>query len=523
MNAKHPLFLAATVAGATVLAAGWSATQPAQTPLVSAAPAGPMVTESITLSPEVVAELRQRAPLVPQQIADVSRVLTENFEQSPFPPRGSKWTISDSCTSLPGQNDVISWGRETAEFTVGGAGLWSVGGGSLGKTLSAANKDYPSSRSGVKQCDGIRTNLVVSPLDFANVPNGMRITFDFKAKMPTDALFIGAADLDKPEPDGSFQLRGPARSEYEADTGGQWHRGKVIELPDSTTRVKKVILGFVYSDPPPDGRGAMSTGNYGVFLDNVHIDALFRANAPLIPSPSATDLPTSTPTKTPEASITPTRTRPPLKTDTPVPTRATPTPGKALSFMPLAMKGFARETALPPPTALTATNTPTRTATPTQPTPTPTDTATLEPTETALPTDTRPPAPTATRTPIPQPDVRIVEIVYVYTGTPRQELEWVTLKNLGTGPQNMDDWRVFENLRGNTCRIPDGVVIPPDGEYQVRSGNDAKPGVQNGVDGFVCIDKLIWDNSADQAHLFDRNGLADCRGYDPRIGVYACK
>jgi hypothetical protein len=522
MSARHPLYLAAAVAGATVLVAGWSATQPAQTTPVSAAPAGPMVNKSIRLAPDVVADLRQRAPLAPQQIADVSRVLSENFEQSPFPARGSKWTISDSCTSLPGQNDVISWGRETAEFTVGGAGLWSVGGGSLGKTLSAANKDYPTARSGVKQCEGIRTTLVVSPLDFANVPNGMRVTFDFMSKMPGGALFIGAGDLDKPNAQGGFDLTGPQSTEYEADTGGQWHRAKTIELPGSTTRVKKVILGFIYSDPPPDGKGPISTGNYGIFLDNIHIDALFRANAPIIPSPSATDAPTNTPTKTTIA-VTPTRTRPVISTETPTPTRIPPTPGKAMSFMPMTMKSFGKETAVPPPTALTATNTPTRTATPTQPTPTPTFTETLEPTETSLPTDTSLPPATATRTPIPQASMRIVDITYVYFDTPRLELEWVTVKNVGTGPQLMNNWRIFENLRGNTCRFPDGVTIPPDGEYQVRSGNDAKPGVQNGLDGFVCKDKLMWDNSADQAQLFDTNEMVDCRGYSPSTGFYACK
>jgi hypothetical protein len=128
---------------------------------------------------------------------------------------------------------------------------------------------------------------------------------------------------------------------------------------------------------------------------------------------------------------------------------------------------------------------------------------------------------------VPEPDVRISEILYVYFDTPRKELEWVTLHNFGSGPQLMDSWRLFELGRGYLCRLPAGVVIEPGEDYQVRSGRDALPGVQNGIDGYVCpagVDKLIWDNVKDQAHLInDANNMQDCRGYDPNLGFYDCK
>jgi hypothetical protein len=519
MNARTPILLAGGVVGATTLAAVWSAARPAAGAPAAEAVRGPAVTETITLPPELVAEWRGQPASAPRDVADVTRLVSENFEQSPFPPRGSKWTIADSCTTLPGQNDVLSWGRQTAEFTVGGAGLWSVGGGSQGVALSAANKDYPTAREGGGPCPGIRTTLVYSPLDFSGVSDGMRVTFDYLSNMPTEALFIGAGDLDKPNPDGGYSLNGFRN--FDADSGGEWRRGVHVELGEWTSRVKRVIFGIIYADPPPTGAGPISTGNYGVFIDNVHLDAKFRANAPYIPSPSPTDLPTFTPTRTPRP-VTSTPTRPVVNTDTPTPTRATPTPGNAYNYMPLSMKHFDRPDVRPPPTALTATNTPTITATPTRPTSTPTFTRSPEPTETLLPTETDVPIPTPT-TPVPEPDVRIVEILYVYFRSPRKELEWVTLKNLGTGPQNMTGWRLFEQARGNTCTIPAGTVIQPDAEYQIRSGGDAEAGVVDGIDGFVCKGSLMWDNSRDQAQLFNPSELYDCRGYNPEVGFYGCK
>jgi hypothetical protein len=512
MHPRLPLTLAFAVAGAGLLAASGSAALPGPVPDAVAA-SGPLVTRPLALPPAQVAALRAQAPVAAPQQANIARLLSENFEQSPFPPRGSKWTISDACATLPGQNDVISWGRQTAEASVGGAGLWSVGGGSLGRTLSAEQKQYPTSRGVGGNCTGIRTNLIVSPLDYSGVPNGMRLTFDYKAKMPAGALFVGIGDLDKPNAQGGFDLRGVTA--FNADTGGEWVRGEHVELPDAA-RVAKVILAFIYTDPPgSQGNGPISSGVYGVFIDNIHVDAKYSANPLYIPSPSATSGPTDTPTRTP----TRTRTRPPtISPDTATPTPRTPTPGKPMFFMPLAFNGQA--TFVSPPTAPTPSRTPTRTRTPTATTaPSPT----TEPTETDLPTDTPPPSPTASRTPLPVPDVKIVEVLYRYDFSPRKELEWVRLGNLGTGPQSLDGWRVYEQLRANQCNIPRGVVLDPGEEYEVRSGGDAEPGVVNGVDGFVCSDRLIWDNTSDQAQLWNDIGMVDCRGYDPRLGLYSCR
>ena len=60
--------------------------------------------------------------------------------------------------------------------------------------------------------------------------------------------------------------------------------------------------------------------------------------------------------------------------------------------------------------------------------------------------------------------------------------EAFTLANLGTGPQNLNGWRVFEQRKGTNCRIPNGVTLAPEQEYEVRSGGDAVAGIVDGVD-----------------------------------------
>ena len=517
MSAKYPLTLAVAVVAATILAMGWSSAQRGEAAGVEvSARTSPVVRETLHLTPAQLAAL-QAAPQ--QGSAGIGRLFSESFEANPFPPRGSKWAISDSCASLPGQNDVIAWGRQDVETTVGAAGLWAVGGGSVGKTLSAEQKQYPTVRSGVKQCDGIRTQLVYSPMDYSGVPYGMRVTFDFKAKMPNEALYIGVGDLDKPNDQGGIDLVGFRN--FKADTAGDWERGVHVEL-NNAARVKKVLLAFIYADPPPSGAGAMSTGVYGVFIDNVHVDTKFTDPAPYIPSPTATESPTETPT--PRPTITRTR-RPTIPPDTPTPTRPTPTPGVPRFYMPLSMKFAQLQEIIPPPTAPTATATPTNTPTLT---PRPTATDTPEPTETPLPTDTPVPTPTPSRTPVPVPDVRILSIMYEYDGAPRKELEIVTLKNLGTAPQDMTGWRVAEEYNTSTCRIPDGVIIPPDGEYEIRSGKDAQEGVVNGIPGTICLalggfKRPIWDNEGDKGTLYNPNTDAiDCLAYTRKAGFYRC-
>jgi len=433
----------------------------------------------------------------------ILRIISENWENRDFPAsqRNPKWRSTDVYSPLPGLLDEIEWGRCKDEASVGKASAWSVGGGSVGSTLSCANKDYPQGPS--CRSDGtcrILTELqyYYFELDTPAANYGLRVTFDYKAKMPDGALVVGAGDLDaERDAEGKIPIYSDPNLPLPPDTADQWLRGLIANLDHEAVRDKKrVVLVFQYKDDAP------SAENYGVFLDNIHVDLKFDPNP--CPIESATATPPPTPTRTPPPTNTPVI----FPTNTTRPPTRIPVPG----YVPLNMKNFQSKDFTPIAPGPSATTTPTSSATPTQ-------TPTITPTPTVTPTRT--PIPTPTWTPVPVPDVRIARILYT-TWPPTTRLEVATLRNQGTGPQLMDGWRLFDYDNTVNCRFPDGVVIGPDEEYEVRSGKDATDGEVAGIDGFKCSDKFIWDNNEDEGWLFDENNdLIDRYCYD-RLGPYWC-
>ncbi len=440
------------------------------------------------------------------QPGNILRAFSENWERRDFPanPDNPRWRSVDRYASVPGLLDEIEWGRCADEASLGSASAWSVGGGSSGSQLSCAAKDYPSKLGARCRSDG--TCRVQAELQYftlgLNTPSrnvGLRITLDYKARMPVGALVIGAGDADAPQ---DAQGRVPVYSDPEAqivaDTGGQWVRGAMLNVVnDAIANKPKVVIVMRYQDDAPADR------YYGVFIDNIHVDVLFDPRACPIESPSPTPLPTST--------NTPTDTATPIifPTDTPPPPTRPPAPNYLPSNLLDADTGRLPRV----PTAPTATDTPTLTPTPTNTdTPTSTSTPTIPPTATDTPT----------WTPTPYPDVRIKEVIYT-SGAGAQRMEWVTLLNKGTMAQPLAGWRVFEAKRTNTCYIPARVVLGPNEMFQVRSGSAARDGVVDGVDGYRCNASFIWDNNEDEAWLYDdNNSVVDRFCYD-RSGWYYCE
>jgi hypothetical protein len=171
----------------------------------------------------------------------------------------------------------------------------------------------------------------------------------------------------------------------------------------------------------------------------------------------------------------------------------------------MALKAFRQSERTPQPTAPTATTTPTVPPTATL---TPSTTPTLPPS--ATPTVT----PTPTNTPVPFPVVRFEQVA------PLGEPELVTVKNSGTAPQDMTNWRIFEKRRGRTCYFPNGLVLAPDETHTISSGR----GSVAGPDVTVCdASNLLWDNNLDEAQLWNAsNTLVDRWCYD-RNGSYICE
>ncbi len=448
-------------------------------------------------------------PMAPEQgcqPGNILRAFSENWERRDFPanPDNPRWRSVDRYASVPGLLDEIEWGRCTDEASLGSASAWSVGGGSSGSQLSCAAKDYPPKLGTRCRSDG--TCRVQSELQYftlgLNTPSrnvGVRITMDYKTRMPEGALLVGAGDADAPQ---DAQGRIPVYSDPDApitaDTGGQWVRGAIFNIVNEAIANKpKVVIVIRYRDDTPLER------YYGAFLDNIHVDVLFDPRACPIESPSPTPPPTST--RTPTATATPLV----LPTDTPAPPTRPPAP----NFLPVNLRDIDAGTLPRIPTAPTATDTPTTTPTSTHThTPTSTSTPTIPPTATLTPT----------WTPTPYADVRIKEVIYT-SGAGAQRLEWVTLLNRGTMAQPMAGWRVFESKRTNTCYLPAQVVIGPDEMYQIRTGSAAQDGVVNGIDGFRCKDAFIWDNNEDEAWLYDdNNSVVDRYCYD-RSGWYFCE
>ncbi len=465
------------------------------------------------------------APLQACQYGGIARLRSDSFEATDFP-RGTNWTVSDSFAIQPGVLDDIVWGRETCESTVGAAALWSVGAGRVGNTLSCngPQKGYPTSPHANGK--GVRSLLRYAPVNMAQGgAKSVRITFDYMAKMPSKALFVGIGDADKPV-DNTIQYEG--YDYFDGDTGGEWRRGVVVEGPpfEKLAGRPNAILGFFYTDPPPKGEGPPTAGMYGVLLDNIHIDILSELTPPpcLIESPTVTLVP---PTRmTPSA--TPTRTSTSTATDIVIPTRVTPsaTPTKRVFKvgLPILLYGYvfpARPT--PQPTVPTPTITPSPTLTFT-PTPTPTSTSTV--TRTPEPSDTPTRTPTSTPTPIPFPDVQIVALRSVTLGV--VDLEFVRVQNLGTGPENLTDWRIFGRSSTRSCYFNDGFVLAAGATYELRRGRDATNGIREDdylgpSDGKVCEDeRWRWDDNLDKATLFDDNNVTkDVWCYD-RSGPYNC-
>lgn len=436
---------------------------------------------------------------------ELARIVSESWEYPDFPsnPKNLKWRSRDEDSAVPGFLDYIEWGRCADHASLGEASAWVVGGGTTGSQLSCANKEYPTGPNcrGDGGCS-INTVLEYYFLDLRTpkVNYGLRVTLDYKAKMPEGSFLVGAGDLDaERDAEGNVPIYTDPNARLPADTADQWLRGVMVNIDAEEIRNKaRVVLVFGYTDPNPNPE------NWGLFLDNIHLDVKFHEN----PCPPGSATVTPLPTHTPTATATNTRERPTIEPDTP-----TPRPPKP-AFVPLSLKSKDLARITPIPTAPTATPTPTRTDTPTVTnTPTATTTPTIPPTPTLTPTWTPP----------PRPDVRILSILPT-TGNARDRREIATLKNGGTGPQSLDGWRIYAKEAYKNCYIPDGVVLGPQDMYEIRSGRDSVDGVVNGIDGYVCEpDSYIWNNNADEGWLYDQYDTPKDRYCYDEGGPYYCE
>lgn len=441
------------------------------------------------------ADLRSFRPMSagsPDQ-AGIARI-SENWESDAVFERGSSWRTFDPFVSQPSLNDEIRWGRRNCQATVGSWALWSVGGGSFGAAYPCGS-NYPSPLPN-RPNGGIRSELQYLYLNFAPVPavGGLRVTFDYKARMPAQALFVGAGDFDNRNPDGSIPIRG--RNDFTSDTLGDWVRGHHVEIKDDAdfkiTGKARVLFAMVYADPPPQGSSPPGSGNFGVFVDNVHLDALFLDRVGYVPSPG---------TPTPTASDTPTGGPTPTKTTVPIIFPTTATPRNLQIALPVAMQRFQQDMRTPVPTAPTATNTVTRP--PPTNTVTPTDTPTDQPTVTPIPTFT----------PIPFAEVLFEYIAHL------TEPEEARVKNYGTLAQDMTNWHVFEHKNTENCYFPAGLILGPGEHFSFLTGRNSSPGP--GV--AVCNpSRLIWDNNEDEGQLWNElNDRVDRLCFD-RYGPRPC-
>lgn len=442
-------------------------------------------------------------------VSGISRFLNgQGWECARFPVcTNSSWRVSDLFASVQGLTDEWMWGRSTCEASAGEASAWSVGGGSKGSQLACGA--YPTSLGAGCRNQGncrIRTALNFTQ-DASNVPFGIRLTVDYKADIPTGArLLVAIGDLDTVDANGNLTaLRSYASDTggLQADTGGDWLRGQVLEFPEAAG-VKNLLITFTYEHP----EDKMSGDGYGVYMDNLHADAKFEENPALCPSPP---VPTATPTDTVEPTDTPFIIVPPTHTPTPAPTKLT------LNFMPSALKAYqAPADATAQPTVPSPTVTPPPTETPSS---TPTLTATSRPSRT--PTSTLTPTPS----PVPVPDVIIEKVIYVRPSADRQ-VQITVLTNIGTGPQDMTGWSLLGLKKSPPviCEIPDGVIIQPDEQYFVYAGADAgQEAAKDPAHSFACRDAYMYSQQADEAKLLNafRNPVSRyC--WASGIGPFAC-
>jgi len=442
-------------------------------------------------------------------VSGVSRFLAyQGWECSRFPGcTNSRWRVSDLFATVQGLTDEWMWGRSTCEASAGTASAWSVGGGAKGSQLACGA--YPSSLGAGCRNQGncrIRTALNFTQ-DASNVPFGIRLTFDYKADIPTGGrLLVAIGDLDTVDENGNLtalKFYATDSGGLQADTSGDWVRGQVLEFPEAAG-VKNLLITFTYEHPEDQ----MSGDGYGVFMDNLHADAKFEENPALCPSPP---VPTSTPTDTVEPTDTPFVIEPPTVTPTPEPTRLT------RNYMPAAQKNY-----MPPPNATPLPTAPTATVTPT-----PTDPPTATPTITATPRPTRTPTPTLTPTPTPEPvpDVIIERVIYIRPSADRR-VQIGILANVGTGPQDMTGWTLLGLKRTPpiTCDIPDGVVIQPDEQYFIYTGQDAaQEAAKDPAHSFACRDVYMFSQQSDEAKLLDRFRNPVSRYcWATGIGPFAC-
>jgi hypothetical protein len=502
MNARPTSRLLAVLAVLGLAALAWWAMGPAATGATNGA--APEVWMVATAQPGV-----QEEPIeipAPQQGIGIVRVVSESFEDPAFPSiTTSKWSLSDRCSIFPGRSDVIGWGRRTCDASAGSASLWSVGGGTFGKTL-ACGADYPASVSDPRRtCANVDTLLRYTTLDMSTQAC-LRVTFDYKADMPPGALRLAVGERDD---EGNITFTTPV-TDFADNTNGEWQRGVIRNFPEAGHK-PRVVLGFFYFD------ASGTEGYQGATIDNVLIDAMsVDCNAPPFPSPTVPTLvptATETPTKTPF--VIPTT--PAFRTATPT---RTPTRAPRIS-MPLLMRQFdiakatiPYKTAPPPTITPTPSNTPLPTATPTD-TPPPTDTE--RPTRTPKPSSTPSVTPRPSPTNVPEADVQIVDL----QPEPLEagiQVEVVRLTNVGNAAQLMDNWRLFNLSHSNNCRFPAGLSIDPGASYEIRSGPDAV----TDETGVACTDKYIWDNHKDEAQLYSQyNLMVSCYAYDAN-GPYNC-
>lgn len=512
----------------------------------AAAPVMPLAEEDLPLSPDQSGCQRGGRQL---------RADSESFEASVFPRPGSRFTTADLFSRSPGFLDEIGWGAVNCEASVDSRSLWSVGGGSVGKgyKCTGPSKDYPTTARGGK---GIRTLLRYSALDLTVSRGvGVRITFDYLAKMPEKALLVGIGDGNQREQAGQVSYTG--YNYFQSDTKGEWVRGEITAYANGSEYLtpvanlpnkNRVELAFFYTDPPnadqpgaTPGAGNPTAGMYGVFIDNLHIDVLIDPRPCPIGSPTATEdfsiTPTPEFTEEPTETVRPTRTRRPqptfvFPTDPAGPTR---TPRGRHAFLPFLSRAFNQLIDwTPPPAGKTATRTPIPSDTPPPPpTWTPEPTWTDEPTETSVPTRTRPPTrvptptytPRPSATPLPFPQVIIADAIPF---TPGGSFEAIILMNVGTGPQDMTGWFVqgMTNSRAR-CDLTAGFTLKSLEAYEIRSGRDAAPGMRTNdkfgeVNGVVCNRDFLWDNNTDQARLFDNDSIPISSFCWDLQGPYAC-
>ena len=450
----------------------------------------------------------------------ILRYEAQTFPGPDFPKRGEDWDVRDLNSPRPGFLDEVEWGLSDCDPGEGRFSLWSVGGGSIGQTLNCSDGDYFTSP---RRNGGIHTVLRFGQLKLGHNER-IRITFDYKTKMPENGLFIGLADATvlNNDPDAALDYRG--FSYFEADTNDEWVRKHTVNCENNGPEFDEILadfeskerieIGIFYRDPAPlPGAGAPTDGMFGAFIDSVLIDVKIPRGTGPMPSPSPTDTPSPTATATIST--------PPTATFEPPHPRFTPTGTPGPKFMPLLLNRFLQAddpTAIPtvPSDTPPPTNTPSATPTPSR-TPTPTETFTPTPTSTPVPTD--PPIPFSR-----------LHISWVQPFTPGKKFEYIEIFNEGTKSVLMDGWEVAALKSALRCTFREGLVLDPGQVYEIRGGKDATDGLRDTdtgpVDGEICYHRngqnMFLDNNQDIVVLTDGSHTLHDRFCWSLQGPYLC-